>query len=145
MTSETSDGFKELLERCKKKHIVLKDGAPPLDQLHMELRVRNRVTFDVSNYRSDSDYVPHIGKEASNLVEAANEERLLLLVGDTSEIEMLNLYDATVIEEGDDSEVDSTRKALAAHFQFVLVDEAGTVWSELVHKADSNNNEEIKA
>jgi hypothetical protein len=124
------------------KHIVLKKGAPPLNQLHMELRVSTRIPFDLQNYQYnasvDGGPTPGtlIGKAVGTPLDALNEERLLFQEGDTSIEEMLGVYEKNLLEVGAEMETNGTHHLVSEYdtlrYEYVLADEAGTVWSELV-------------
>lgn len=122
-----------------KKAIVLKPLAPPLNQLHMELRVTAKLSFDPGLYAYHPDDIVRgevggtlIGKTVETLLDAANEERLIVVNGEAGIDEVLGIYDRPNFEVKDelyDPQVNDEYHSL--FWEHVLCDEAGTVWSEI--------------
>lgn len=121
------------------KHIALKKDAPPLTQLHMELRVSTHMQLNLKNYAYNADIqgdsMPGmlIGRNVSTLLDAVNEERLLFQAGDVSLEEILGVYDKTIREVGEvPGEFDNQSEYDTIRYEYVLADEDGVVWSEIV-------------
>lgn len=119
--------YEKILRERLGKHIVLKDGAPPLEELSMQFVMRERMHFDKGNYlsaeRANSATIPcRIGHDVENILDAVNEERLMLIHNDTSPYDILGFDDA--------------EPSVDTNWDFQLVDEEGTVWSELVDAPD---------
>lgn len=122
-----------------KKAIVLKPLAPPLNQLHMELRVNAKLSFDPSLYAYHPDDSLRgevegtlIGKTVEDLLDAANEERLIVINGEAGLDEALGIYDRPNFEVNDelyDPQMNDEYHSL--FWEHVLCDESGTVWSEI--------------
>lgn len=112
------------------KRIVLKDGAPPLDQLKKELRfayvLRQETTDYADTYNVDGSEQTLIGHPVENVLDAVNEERLMMLGGENDVYEIIS-------GAGDWDEVGSvdTSQVDWVEWLWVLVDENGTVWSEV--------------
>lgn len=112
------------------RKIVLKDGAPPTNELHIELRCR--VAFKAELNPANYDALPCIGKPIESNLDAVNEERLLLVNGDSDYADTIGIYERYFFEEGVDANGPDHQNL---RWEFVLVDEAGTIWSELVDMA----------
>lgn len=122
------------------KHLALREGHPPTDQLHMEIRVRVRYPYNPKNYQYHADTPDistpdvhtgtNIGRAVRGKLDAINEDRLCFDGGDVSIEDMLGIYDRHFVE-GDGLPPNKTEFE-ALHYEFVLVDDSGTVWTELV-------------
>jgi hypothetical protein len=110
------------------RKIVLKAGAPPTSELHIELRCR--VAFGAKLDASLYDASPLIGKPIASNLDAVNEERLLFITGDSDYADTIGIYERHFFEEGVEADI---RECDLLRWEFFLVDEAGTVWSELVN------------
>lgn len=112
----------------------------------MELHTRSRVAFDMQNYQY---HAPNpnsiqqevkgllIGHEVQSIVDAVNEERLMLLGSDTSIEEMIGVYEKQIVDSDDDATRIEGKEDDIIIFEFVLCDESGTVWSEVVEDEGS--------
>src|ERR1044071_8701621 len=129
------------------RQIVPKDGAPSINQLHMELRVSARLSFEPKNYQyhppKEGEEAPSvnalIGRPIENVFDAISEERLLFREGDFTMEEILGVYDRTFREVGHNEEIDAQNGLTeyeTLRYEFVLADENGTVWTELVEMPD---------
>lgn len=124
--------------------IVLRDGAPNLNTLHMELRVRVPFAYDQQNYAYHTGgEIPQgvpgtlIGRPVEDILDAVNEERLMLPSGEVSFDEMLGIWDRSIREEGevlDDAIEAQLPKGdyQKLFWEYVLVDDDGTVWSRTI-------------
>lgn len=110
-----------------KREIVLKDGAPPLEDLRAVLRVDIPYKFDPKNFNLDEAEF-YIGRKPENLLDAVNEEMLMLAEGTSDVFEIL-----TSAERGD-GEGDSPVTE-----EWVLVDGDNTIWSEYVETVTSED------
>ena len=102
------------------RRIVLKPGHPPLEKLRAILRVDAPFRFDPEAYKNYDNTEPLIGRPVENLLDAVNEERLLI------EQEFNSIHD--VIEPALDRP-EGDEFGLTA--EWVFIDEDGEVWSEL--------------
>lgn len=123
------------------KKIALKRGAPDLNQLHIELRAIVKVPFEPTRYVYDPDSDGRvlgtlIGKTVEDIVDAANEERLIQATGESGLDEHLGIWDRYIAETGEDLQGAVNTEYEVLRWEFVLCDEDGTVWSELVDITD---------
>lgn len=127
-----------------KKKIVLRDGAPPLEHLHMELRVRARFDYRPADYAYEPDAEgevmgTHIGRTVSDLLDAVNEERLIQVNGEAGLDEHLGIWDRYIAETGADLQDKANTEDEVIRWEMVLCDKDGTIWSELSSTAGPEN------
>jgi len=101
------------------KHVmVMLDGYPSLDQLHLEVRLRIKQEYNPADYDDDSKLIDLIGKpNVENIIDAANAELAYIDEGSNS-------Y-ASLLAGAWDDELTG---------EFVLIDDKGKVWG--TSKAD---------
>lgn len=111
-----------------KKEIVLKAGAPPLEELRAVLRVDVPYKYEPKNFGIDGEGGYLIGRKPENLLEAVNEEMLMLEKGESDLFGII-----TGIERGV-GEVNSPVTE-----EWVLVDSDNTIWSEYTETVTSED------
>lgn len=112
-----------------KREIVLKEGAPPIEKLHAVLRIDMPYQFNPKNYANWDGVKLLIGRPVENLLDAVNEEALMLEHGVSNVVEMIDgAYGR--FDETDDS---------ALKTEWVLVDDDNVIWSELIETVDSSD------
>lgn len=108
------------------KKLVLLPGAPTPDKLQAKLILETTLELSPGNY-FDEDGVPL--KTPLTLVEMANEERLALVNLEYDPFEMLGEYELAEKDGGADDEHVPLNPLW---WRIVLVDEFGSIWSELI-------------
>lgn len=123
------------------KRIVLNEGAPPFEDLHMEIHLRYVSGIKPEQYDEiyNSGVDTLIGRKIETVLDAVNEERLMFHGGEQALLEVMSSVD-DVDEVGHVSEDAESYVS----YEIVLVDETGKSWShlEMSDASDASSYEE---